>query len=323
MANAFLKHTGAWRIRGITRDPSSEKASTWAAIKGVDLIQADQGDAESLRRAFVGAHAIFAVTDFTSCYNKILHSKRHEERSAIENKTINRLAAEMEITQGMNVAEAASDPAVLDTLEKFVLSTLTGIKTVSKGKYPSAFQFDSKATIESRVREFHPELAKRLSTVNLGAYQENIRDLPLVFGPHKEEDGVYRFLRLRHPGPHEAHPEVIAAKDTGNFVEALVLRHPAGTDVLGASEVITRAEYSALWGRVLGVKTDVKYVSETEYAKYIPEDLQDELIEFFKFVSEYGYAGGNTKLKMPFELGIKTTPLEEFIQGEDWAEILH
>jgi hypothetical protein len=74
---------------------------------------------------------------------------------------------------------------------------------------------------------------------------------------------------------------------------------------------------------VLGVKTDVKDVSEAEYATYIPEDLQDELIEFFKFVTEYGYAGGNARLKTPVELGIRTTPLKEFIQGEDWTKILH
>ena len=270
----------------------------------------------------MGTHAIYTVTDFPSNYTKISEDEAYKKRVAAEGKTWNEAAAELEIAQGINAAKAASDPEVLRTLEKFVFSTLTGIKTVSGGKYPNAFQFDSKATIEQHIRTQKPELAKRLSTMNLGMYQENMRDLPLVFGPRKEKGGTYSFLRLKWPGQHEAHPEVVAAKDTGAFVESLVLDHPAGTDVLGATEIITKADYAALWGRVMGVKAVVKDVPEEELAKYLPEDLKDELPDFFKFIAEYGYTGGNSAVKTPEELGIKTSSLADFFREEDWNKVL-
>ncbi|RYP06861.1 hypothetical protein DL764_002909 [Monosporascus ibericus] len=319
VANHFLKHDD-WRIRGITRNPGSEKAKAWTA-KGVELVQADQDDVQSLKRAFKGANAIFSVTDYTTSYTKVAEDETLQKKAAAEGKTINEYAADLEVAQGINIATAASDPEVLATLERFVLSTLTGIKRASGGKYKNACQFDSKAEVENYVREAKPELSKRMSTVNMGSYLENWRSMPL-FGPQKEPDGTYTFLRLKWPGTHEAHPEVWASKDTGAFVEALVLQHPPGTNVLGASEVISKADYAALWGRVMGVKATVKDTPEEEFSTYLPEELKDEMMEYFKFIAEYGYTGGNASIKTPAELGILTTPLERFIKGEDWSSVM-
>lgn len=233
-------------------------------------------------------------------------------------------AGKLEQAQGINVATAASDPEVLATLERFVLSTLPAITALSGGKYTHGYEFDAKAIIERYIREEKPELGKRMSTVTMGSYQENWRDESMrkLFAPVKQQDGIYHLVRLDWPGNHVEHPEVVASRDTGAFVEALVLQHPPGTNVLGATQIISKDDYATLWGRILGVKTVVKDLPVDEFASYIPEELRDTLLDFYRFISEYGYTGGRSDVKTPAELGIQTSSLEEFIKGEDWSVVL-
>ncbi|OBT48566.1 hypothetical protein VE00_01369 [Pseudogymnoascus sp. WSF 3629] len=62
VVDIFLKEPG-WKVRGTTRNTSSEKAKALAA-KGVEMVSANLNDEESLERAFEGATAIFAFTDY-------------------------------------------------------------------------------------------------------------------------------------------------------------------------------------------------------------------------------------------------------------------
>jgi uncharacterized protein YbjT (DUF2867 family) len=49
--------------RAITRDPSKDKAKELQAA-GAEVVAADLDDVESLKKAFAGAHGVFAVTNF-------------------------------------------------------------------------------------------------------------------------------------------------------------------------------------------------------------------------------------------------------------------
>ncbi|KAI1845055.1 hypothetical protein JX265_008360 [Neoarthrinium moseri] len=319
VAKRFLTHAD-WQVRGLTRNPDSPKAKAWVS-RGVEIVKGDHDDVESLKSAFKGAHAIFAVTDWAANYFRVHEDKILQEEAKAAGRSIEEYAGDLEKAQGINVAKAASDPYVLSTLKNFVFSTLAAVQRISGGKYKHAYEFDSKAGAESYIREELPELGARLSTVTLGIFQETWRDIS-AFRPHKLSDGTFEYVRLKVPGSHEANPEVVATRDTGAFVEALVLHHPVGTDVLGASEIITKPDYASLWGRTLGVKTTVRDVSEEEYVKYIPEGMEATIVDDLKFFAEYGYAGGNPRVKTPEELGIETTSLEEFFRGEDWSAVL-
>lgn len=85
MARALLDN--GWRVRAITRRPDSEPATELAAL-GAEVVQADMEDVESMRRAFEGASGVFSVQ--------------------------NGLVAgfDREVTQGRNVADAASRSGV-------------------------------------------------------------------------------------------------------------------------------------------------------------------------------------------------------------------
>ena len=285
------------------------------------MVKGDHDDLESLKAAFQGAHAIFAVTDWASCYSRVAEDKVLQEKAKAAGKSIEEFAGELERLQGINVATAAADPNVLSTLDKFVFSTLAAVQRISGGKYKHSYEFDSKAGAELYMREQLPELSTRLSTVTMGIFQETWKDIP-AFRPRKQPDGTFEYVRLKTSGPYQANPEVVATRDTGAFVEALVLHHPAGTDVLGASEIITKPDYAALWGRTLEVKATVRDVEEDEYVKYVPEGFEATIVDDLRFFAEYGYAGGNPKVKTPAELGIKTTSLEDFFRSEDWGAVL-
>ena len=274
-----------------------------------------------MKRAFRGANAIFAVTDYASNYTKVSEDDALQKKAKDMGRSVDEYAADLEQAQGITVATAAADAGVLSTLERFVFSTLAGVKTISGGKYTHAYEFDSKASVEKHVREKLPSLSDRMSTVVMGIYQETWNSIP-AFAPQKDQDGAFFFVRLKWPGPHQSHPQVIASRDTGAFVEALVLHHPPGTHVLGASEIVHKSDYAALWGRAMGVKAGAKDVSEEVFASYVPAEIRHTMLDIFKFFAEYGYAGENPDVKTPAQLGIKTTPLEEFIRNEDWSTVL-
>ena len=176
--NTFLETSG-WKVRGITRD-TSKAAATALSEKGVEVVQGDLGDRESLINAFNGATAIFAVTDFWAP----IFSPAGNEEAAKRGVPVNVYAYDLEIEYGMNIAAAASEPSVLKTLTHFVYSALANSKRISNGKYSHNYHFDSKGVVVERIREEYPDLAKRMSTVQIGAYLTNWKLNPIM-GPQK------------------------------------------------------------------------------------------------------------------------------------------
>lgn len=64
LARAILADpAGGFAVRAITRDPSKDKAKA-LADQGAEVVKADIDDVESLKKAFAGAHGVYAVTNF-------------------------------------------------------------------------------------------------------------------------------------------------------------------------------------------------------------------------------------------------------------------
>ena len=75
-------------VRAITRDPNKDNAKALAA-KGAEVVSANLDDVESLKKAFAGAHGVFAVTNFWEHFS-----------------------AEKEKAQAKNIADAAKAAGV-------------------------------------------------------------------------------------------------------------------------------------------------------------------------------------------------------------------
>ena len=95
---------GGFACRAVTRDTSKDKAQALASA-GAEVVKADLDDVESLKKAFAGAHGVYAVTNFWEHFS-----------------------GEKEKAQAKNVAEAAKAAGV----KHVVWSTLEDIRQFMK-----------------------------------------------------------------------------------------------------------------------------------------------------------------------------------------------
>jgi len=93
LVRAILSDPGQeFAVRAITRDPDSEKAAALAEL-GAEVVKADLEDVNSLKKAFDGAYGAFCITNFWEHFSP-----------------------EKEISQAMNMAEAAKAAGVKHTI---------------------------------------------------------------------------------------------------------------------------------------------------------------------------------------------------------------
>lgn len=269
----------------MTRNPSSSSAEAFAK-EGVEVVKGDLDHKESLKAAFTGANAIFAVTDFWTHFRNPDNGPKAEAAG----RTINEYAMDLEIAQGMNIAEVAASPEVMKTLERFVFSSLSEVRKWSKGKYTNVYHFDGKATIVNNVKSQLPELAARMSTVLIGHYVTNWKVFD-VMAPRKKPDGSW--VTQKPEGAESKIPFVCTERDTGAFVKALILDLPPGKQLLGVSEAMTWPEWMRIWGEHQGVKAGFEQVSMEAFLSDVPDVLKKELAESYQFNAEFGWDGGD------------------------------
>jgi nucleoside-diphosphate-sugar epimerase len=170
VAARFLKDPN-WRIRGITRNPASPAAQSLAA-QGIEIVQADLDDVNTLIPAFNGANLIFSVTNYWEPFF------RPDCRATAAEKGIScrRYAYDVEYQQGKNIADAvAANVEGLDEMG-FIASTLSHAGKSSKGKYEELYHFDGKADVfPYYVDEKYPELAKKMSCVQTGYFMSSYK----------------------------------------------------------------------------------------------------------------------------------------------------
>jgi uncharacterized protein YbjT (DUF2867 family) len=127
---SFLKDEN-WKIRGLTRNPESERAKALSAM-GVEMVKGDLGDLASLERAFSGANVIFAITD----YYENFWTEGWEK------------SMDIEYTQGTNMAKAASK---VPTLEHYLWSTLPHSTRITEGK-AIVPHFEAKGRVDEFIK---------------------------------------------------------------------------------------------------------------------------------------------------------------------------
>jgi hypothetical protein len=312
----FQKEPG-WRIRGITRNPSKYPD---LQKESVDLVSANLDDQASLEKAFEGANAIFAVTDFWQFLKDDSTFKTAEK----EGKKPNQVAMELEVQQGKNMVHAAAKH--LSTLERLVFSTLSDSKKWSNSEIKWNLHFDGKAIITEYIKQNFPDLASRTSYLHMGSYLSNWK-LDKRFTPQKQSDGSFVIRRFAVANGKPL-PYVNPPNDTGHFVRALVLssKAPAGSAMLGTCEPMTNEEFCALWGKVNGVECRFEVLGYDDAIKAgMPEWMALEVSESGTYTTKFGWAGGDPAVKSPQELGVemeKLTKVEDWMRQEDWSSVL-
>lgn len=131
-----------YHLRGITRD-ASKASATSLRERGVQVIQADLSDFQSLVAAVANSYAVFGVTNCMSLPCLILRLPANNSISDWDKGS-----AAIEIAQGKAIADAALAAGV--TL--LIWSSLPNVSLMSSGTLTEVAHFDSKAEVEEYIR---------------------------------------------------------------------------------------------------------------------------------------------------------------------------
>ncbi|KAF9348442.1 hypothetical protein BGX26_000155 [Mortierella sp. AD094] len=273
-----------FKVRGVTRD-SSKPAAQALKQKGVDVVEGDMDDIESLKKAVQGAHTVFAIT-----------------------KSIHDGNLKREIAQG----KAMADAAVSQGAQYFIFSTLPHAGRISGNKYSKVEHFDGKAEVEDYIRTLPIKSAFFFPCF----FMQNFK---FFMGPKPNEDGTYTLSNIVAPGTELPLIDVVA--DTGKYV-GTILTEPEkyeGKVLTAATEVYTFEEVAKVMSDATGKTVKYKQIPESVYRGSLPPSAADDLVEMFWFIQDFGLAGPQTReLVKPAAQNArgKLTTFKEFIVNE-------
>jgi uncharacterized protein YbjT (DUF2867 family) len=277
--------SGGFACRAITRDPSKDKAQALAAA-GAETVAADLDDVESLKKAFAGAHGLYAVTNFWEHFS-----------------------GEKEKAQAENIAAAAKAAGVkhivwstLEDTRQFMDAGDTRMPMLQE-KYRVP-HFDAKA----EANESFAGLPVTFLVTSF--YWDNL----YLFGicPKKGEDGKYAWAFPMG----DAKMAAIAAEDIGRSAYGIF---KGGDQYIGktvgiAGAMLTIEEMSQTLSKVLGVGDIVYHAVEADTYRGFGFPGADELGNMFQvyrdFEKELAAARSIDKTK---QLNPKLESFEQFV----------
>lgn len=297
VANAFLNDP-SYQLRIITRNVNGASAEEWTA-KGVEVVQADLDDVQSLKSAFAGAQVIYAMTDFWGP----MGNEQNHEKATEQGISICEFCYNLEVQRGKNLAIAAE--STYQSIDRYVYSSLSDARTLSKGKYTHIWHFDSKALVERFIRSA-PEmknLAPKSSFIQIGQYLDGYKSAGPLSITKDEKTGKYFQCGVGN-GDRKL-PLIWTTKDTGTLVKGLI-NSKAGQTMIGYSQRLTPREFMQIWAKTLGVELlngGFKPLTRQEFYDVMePAFLKEHFADALAYFDEFGYDGGDPKIITPHDV---------------------
>lgn len=233
--------SGEFAARALTRDANSDKAKALAAL-GVEVVQANVDDVDSVKAAFDGAYGAYCVTFFWEHFSP-----------------------EQEFKQASNMAEAAKAAGVKhaiwstfeDTRDRVPLSDDRMPTLMGNYKVP---HFDSKAEADKIFRELGVPTTFLLTS----GYWENL--IYFGWGPQKGPDGKYY---ITMPLDDKKMPS-IATEDIGKAAYG-IFKTPdqnIGKTIGVAGEHLSGAEMAQKLTSALGFDVGFNNVTADQYRAF-------------------------------------------------------
>ncbi|KAK1079392.1 hypothetical protein LTR33_006424 [Friedmanniomyces endolithicus] len=259
-------HDNHYSIRGVTRNVTSETSRALTA-QGVQMVEADLDNADSVLRAFKGAYAIFGVTDVAE------QARQH----AISG------AQEAELRQATNIANAA---AATPSLQHYIWSTIPSAQAISNGTI-SVPHFESKANADEYILRHLEPLAQKSTFLWVGYYPSNIM-APAMAPTFHATSGKYVWLSP------VAGTTVVSSigsqKDNVGLFVCAILRQPLLTlpskYVMPAVEQLSLGEIIELYGELTGRDTRFVCVGPTAFHELFP--MWDAIRDMLLFWQAHG-----------------------------------
>ncbi|KAL4904114.1 hypothetical protein BDW74DRAFT_155101 [Aspergillus multicolor] len=293
---AAFTNNPAYRVRGLTRNPSSAAAKSLAA-QGVEVVKADLTDFDTVAAAFKDSHIIYAVTDFWALYQKDGYE----------------VARDTERQQGFNMVKAA---AGVPTLEHYIWSTLAK----STKKYP-VYHFDGKFDVDKLIRTEYPELLKKTTFILVCFYGNNLQVASLR--PYWIET-AQKYVQFITYNPQLNIPFIGDVKNLTPFIEAIV-SSPAEKVKNGALVVASIAQWTAEkyvveWARARGKEVQLVRISREDYDKLWPWPRWAEefalMMDYFENVPPSEWFEPGVRVLTAQDLDVQPVEtMEEFIRA--------
>lgn len=267
-----------YSVRAITRNAKSDAAQALVA-RGVDVVEADLHDVDSLRAAFAGSHAIFAVTNFFE---------------ALPTMGVER-SMEIETLLGTNLADAA---AATESLAHYVWSTLPNSRRNTGGKIVVPY-YESKNCVDDYIREKHAQLLQNTTFFWVGWYAGNMDYpwfKPIVVPSADDGDSSNSYIELLGVSPSTIMPLAGDEKtNVGLFVRAILNRPekvlPAKT-VAGFVGQETYVEVMQSYGAAQGIKVRCVQIPKDDYRELWPVwgELMDTTNSYFELMGSKAFS---------------------------------
>jgi uncharacterized protein YbjT (DUF2867 family) len=242
-----------WKLYGCCRHTKTECSQKLSEV-GVELIQADLSDENSLRNALKGIDIVYLVTD------------SWDESQSGDN----------EYKLGTRAARLAKDAGV----SHIIFSSLPNVEKISKGKY-NVPQFTNKARIEDDIRGMG---FKHTTFVELGHYFNNW----FSFLKRVEGDTINLVLPTKNQ-----FANVDVTRLLGPTV-LYCIQNPDkvnGKNIFIQNQMISGEEFAKSASKVLDRKVHFKTVGLDEFKKGEGMKNAKTLGDMYGFIDEFGLFG--------------------------------
>ena len=325
---SHLLSSGLYRVRGVTRDPSSA-ASVSLKKRGVEVVSAEADSVAQLTAAFQGAYGVFGVTNFwdpamaqdadketqqgrniadaavKANVRVIVWSSLHDAEAAIRQRESGSvISGSSGSASGSGSAGAGASGSTAAT-KPSTSTTPTTTATTTPTSW-DAHHFTSKHRVERYIRTL-PGITAVF--VYAGFYVNNFAAFPPFAPTRLSPTTVEWALPLRS----DVGLPLFDVADTGLYVLS-ALQQPdkySGQRLLMATDYLTTAQIAAAYQRVTG---------EQATSRTVPIDAQypDSIQTSYRWFNEHGYYNGEA-ITHTSELPVdKLTSWEQYLKQSKW-----
>ena len=200
-------------------------------------------------------------------------------------------------------------------MQHLIWSSLLDVNKLTSGKFPKVYHFDSKAAVETYIRELGIPATFYLP----GFYMSNA---PSYLRPSPPDNAYTLYLPIP---PDTPIPMFAAEDDTGKFVKAVLKNREAllGKRIYAATAYYTPNDFIAAFKKAFpetGKTAKFVEVSKEQYMSALagagmPPKAQEEMAENMMFMADTGYFGGERLDESLKYLEEKPTELEPYVAG--------
>lgn len=269
-----------YTLRGITRD-TSKPAALALQQKGVEVVQGDANDHESLQNALKDAHTVFI------------------------NTVSNFVSPAAEVTQGRAIADAAVSAGA-----QYLISSSEPPASQISGKPVEIF--DVKAEIETYIRS----LPVKSAFFDPGFFMQNFSG-NITPRPSPTEPGTYIIANIMKPDTQV--PLIDIAADSGKYVAA-ILADPEGFEgktMWAGTKLYTLDEVAEVISAKTGKTVKFQQLPEDVWKGFLPEVIREHYAAMMTWYRDYGYFGPEMKERVEWTAARargKLTTFEEYLE---------